>query len=132
MFRNYIETLYYYSNIQKLPEFLYSMSLKEFFDYMKNVKYKKQIFESIDREPLDIIINGGDCGEKVKCCMIYFNDKGLDYDVIFLKSGFNLFHVFNRVYIAGDAIDFDVAMGDLNLGERYNLNEVARFEIRKR
>lgn len=130
LFDNYVKSLLLYSDVQELPAFLYDKTPTEFYQYMnKVVRYKPQIIESVNRHPVHIIKHGGDCGEKTKCSIIYFKQRGIDFDVIFLQSGSNWYHVFCRAYINGVGVDFDTAQGDLEIGQRYPLDEVAVYKV---
>jgi hypothetical protein len=126
----YAARLCIYADAGELPGFLYDKSPEEFFKYMSLiVPYKGQSFEDVSRKPLDIIRFGGDCGEKTKCCMIYFNQHGINYDLVFLTDN-NIYHVFPTAVLNGAYVDFDTAYGNLKMGERYNLPVVERVAIR--
>lgn len=130
LFDNYVKSLLLYSDVQELPAFLYDKSPAEFYEYMnKVVRYKAQVFESVNRHPVYIIRHGGDCGEKTKCSMMYFSHNGIDFDIVFLKSADNMYHVFCRAYLDGQGVDFDTAQGDLQMGERYPLDEIAVYKV---
>lgn len=129
-FDKYVHGLLYYAQFQGLPGFLLNMAPERFFQYMAlNVPYKEQVFEDISREPVHIIKHGGDCGEKTKCNMIYFQRNKIPYKIVFLKIREDKYHVFCQALINGDYTDFDNSYNYLKLGERFKFDEIKVYKI---
>ena len=128
-FQHYTDQLFFFAEFQKLPAYLLGKSLSDFFKFMsKSVRFKEQVFEDISRSPSDIIRLGGDCGEKTKLTMIYLLQNKIDFEVVYLKTAPNRYHVFCRVWDGNRFIDYDNSYDFLKMGERFPDEEIAKFK----
>lgn len=123
-FGGYVRTLKYYAKNQDLPDSILKKNPVEFFDFMNRVPYRSQVFEDVKREPKSIIKDGGDCGEKTKCCLIYFLKNEIEYRINFQKVKEGKFHVYPSWIKDGVEYPFDVTYGVLKLGEIFNYDVV--------
>lgn len=128
-FQHYTDQLFFFAGFQKLPAYLIEKSLTDFFNFMsQSVRFKEQVFEDVSRDPGDIIRYGGDCGEKTKVTMIYLMQNEIDFEVVYLKTDVNRYHVFCRVWDGSKFIDYDNSYDFLKLGERFPDEEIAKFK----
>lgn len=125
-FEAYARKLKYYSKSQKLSDNILKMGLIDFYNFMNKIPYKSQVFEDVARFPESIIREGGDCGEKTKLCLIYFDKNKVDYKIIFQQVRPGKFHVFPVLVKDGLEYAFDTTYGVLKLGDIFNYNMVAK------
>jgi hypothetical protein len=125
-FEGYVRILKYHADNQILSNMILKKTPIEFFDFMNSIPYKSQVFEDVSRNPENIFKYGGDCGEKTKCCIIYFKQNGIDYNINFQKVRENKFHVFPAMIKDGIEYPFDTTYGVLKIGEIFNYQIVYR------
>jgi hypothetical protein len=97
-------------------------SLKEFYDYAKNIEYKKDPdkIEMILRPEKLLIRQAGDCDCKTVLCLAFFRLKNIPcgFSIVSAKFMYPFHHIFPFVILDGHAIDFDATYSFNEIGNK--------------
>lgn len=114
----------YAKKFQKDCLFLESKSIKELFDFVKNLEYKKDPdgIEFISRPEFSIFRNDlpRDCDDKTLIIACYCELKNIPYKIAVSGKNNSPHHIFPLIYIEKNWIPFDATYSTNKLGEYPN------------